>query len=168
MHGVRKKIIAFTFLLIVAVPLFLSLKFIIEEHLIQQEVEEKMNTVTLQSITIAKADIIWIRAEKEVFFDDKIFDVKKFETKDGIVTLSGYFDTEETILLNEFQDYTEKNSEDNPLSKSAFKFLFSTEYNSHSLIIAERNWHLISHSYYSFDEQLPTPPGSNFIQPPKS
>ncbi len=168
MHGVRKKFIAFTFLLIVAVPLFLSLKFIVEEHLIQQQVEEKMNALTLQSITITKADIIWIRAEKEVLVDDKIFDVNDYKIEDGLVTLTGYFDTEETALVNEFKDYTEKDNDDNPLTKSAFKFLFSTAYNSHSVIIAERNWHLISHSYNHFEEMLPTVAGSSFTQPPKS
>lgn len=167
MYLLHKQIIAFLFLLIVAVPLFVSLKFIVEESLIQQAVEEKMNTVVLQSVTVSKADIIWIRAGKEILVDDKIFDVKDYETKDEVVTLTGYFDREETALLSAYKNYTEKNNQDNPLSKSTFKFLFSTDYHSHKEIIAERNWQLVLATWPVFDERLPLFPDLTFTQPPK-
>lgn len=167
MYRLHKQIIAFLFLLIVAVPLFVSLKFILEESLIQQAVEEKMNTVELQSVTVSKADIVWIRAGKEILVGNKIFDVKDFKTKDGVVTLTGYFDTEETALLSAYKNYTEKNNQDNPLSKSAFKFLFSTDYYSHKEIIPERNWQLVSATWPVFDEKLPLFPDLSFTQPPK-
>lgn len=167
MYRLHKQITAFLFLLIVAVPLFVSLKFIVEESLIKQAVEEKMNTFALQSITISKTDIVWIKAGKEILVDDKYFDVKNYQTENGVVTLTGYFDREETDLFSAFKNYTEKNNQDNPLSKSAFKFLFSTDYNSHKEIIPERNWQLVSDTWLSFDERLPQFPALAFTQPPQ-
>jgi hypothetical protein len=167
MPDVQNRMIAFLFLLIVAVPLLLSAKFILEENLIQQEVEEKMSTAVLQSINIAKADIVWVRNGKEILVGDKYFDVRHFEMNGEMVTLSGYFDSEETELVSAFKKYTDDNNRDNPLSKSAFNFLFPAVYNSFTQIFYGSNWHSISNNYYSFSEMLPAAPSLSFILPPK-
>jgi hypothetical protein len=167
MPRLQYKITAFVFLLIIAVPVFLSVKFILEENLIQEEVEEKMNTVVLRSVSIAKADIIWIKAGKEILLDDKLFDVKNFAVKKDTIILTGYFDDKETELLAKFKKYTETNDRDNPLSKLAFKFLFCPVYNNYDEIVYETSWHFISNKYYSFDEMLPAAPSLSFTHPPK-
>ncbi len=167
MQRLQHKLIAFVFLLIVAVPVFLSLQFILEKKLIQEEVDEKMKTAVLQTIRIPKADIIWIKAGKEILLDDKLFDVKHFESTNEMVTLTGFFDTEETELLSRFKKYTDTNNRDNPLSRSAFKFLFCPVYNSHAEIVYETSWQSISRQYYSFKEMLPAAPILSFTQPPQ-
>jgi hypothetical protein len=168
MHRLQHKLIALVFLLIVAVPVLLSVKFILEENLIQEEVEEKMNTAVLKSISIPKADIIWIKAGKEILLDDKLFDVKNFTVKKDTITLTGYFDDKETELLAKFKKYTETNDRDNPLSKLAFKFLFCPVYNNYAEIVYETSWHFISNKYHSFEEMLPAAPSRSFTHPPQS
>lgn len=167
MHRLPNKLIAFIFLLIISVPVFLSVKFILEENMIWEEVEEKMNTAVLQSVSIAKADIIWVKAGKEILLDDKLFDVKHIEYSNGMAILTGFFDTEETELLTKFKKYTDDNSRDNPLNKLAFKFLFCPVYNSYAEIIYETHWQSVSHQYYSFDEMLPASPSLPFAHPPQ-
>jgi len=154
MYKLHKQIIAFIFLLIVTVPLLFSIKFIIKESLLHKAVEEKMKSVHLQTIHIAKKDLVWIRAGKEILVNDKFFDVKKYHTKEGMVILTGYFDEEETMIISIHKKNTEKDNQDNPISKSAFKFLFSTDLKSHIEIIHERNWKLIAKHWFVFDERL--------------
>ena len=155
------------FLAIMAAPVFLSVKFIIEQTLIEQEVEEKMNSVVLQSITISNADITWVKAGKEILVAGKYFDVKSYEINNGVATLTGYFDNEETGLLTELKKHTENNGKDNILSKYAFKYLFPIVYNSFIQMLFDRNQFRVSNIYYSFCEMLPTSPSLAFIQPPK-
>jgi hypothetical protein len=166
MGPLQRKIVACMFLLMMAVPVFLSLKFILEESLILLEVDEKMETETLHSISIAKADVIWIRAGKEVLVNDEFFDVKRTELRNDSLILTGYFDTEETELLGSFKKYTERNN-NGPFGKSLFKFLFSPFFHSRDEIIHETGWLSVSNQYPLFSETLPASPCLPFIHPPQ-
>jgi len=154
------------FLLIMAVPVFLSLKFIVEESLILLEVEEKLETETLLAVKVAKTDIIWIKPGKEILLGGQFFDVKHTESKNDTLILTGYFDIEETELLDGFKKYTDNNHH-NPLSKSVFKFLFSPFFNSPHEINYETGWLAVSNQYPLFDETLPASPCLSFIHPPQ-
>lgn len=166
MLQLKNKIIAFTLLLIIAVPVFLSLNFLLKENIIQQEADEKMETVVLKSVRIPAADLIWVRKGKEALIDGRLFDIKSFKTENGLVTLLGYYDDKETKLLDEYKNIAD-NSTNNPLSKLVFKFLFLAVYNSCYTITYTAGWHAVSNRYYSFDDMLPAAPALAFIQPPR-
>lgn len=167
MYRLSTKIIAFFFLLIVSVPVLLSLHFLLQEMIIQQEVEEKLKTDVLQSVRVARADITWIRANKEVLLNGELFDVKYVETDNEIITLTGFFDTAETKLLADLKKYTEHSSQDNPASEFSFEFQYLPLYNSYFQITCERDWRSISNQYHSFVAMLPTAPGLPFTHPPR-
>ena len=150
-----------------SVPVFLSVKFILKEILIEQEVEKKMKTEVLQSVSIAKSGIIWIKPGKEILLDDKLFDVKYFESANDIIILTGFFDNEETELMSELKKYAEVNDKENPFSELAFKFQFSPLYHSHTEMSCFTNWHYISNQYHSFISTLPVTPCFSFTHPPK-
>lgn len=166
MKHLHKQIIALLLLLVAAVPLFFSLKFVVQEELIQQSVEEKMKLKTLQTITVAKAEIVWVKAGKEILLDEKFFDVKQFQIKDGMVTLTGYFDTEEDDLVSSYKKQTEKNNQDNPFNNSVIKFLFSTDYTSYKELLLEKHWQLVSIAWPLFEEKLSLHTKQPLIQPP--
>jgi len=167
MYSLTKKIIAFVFLLVVSVPVCLSVKFILEQALIEEEADEKMHTAVLQKVSIAKADIVWIKPGKEILLDGKLFDIKFTVSGNDTVTFTGFFDTEETEVVEKFKKYTETNGRENPLSKMAFKFLFCPMYFSQLEIAYGSNWQQVKNQYYSFDEMLPPAPGYPFIHPPQ-
>jgi hypothetical protein len=166
MLQLKNKIIAFVLLLIVAIPVFLSLEFLLKENIIQQEADAKMETIVLKSVRIPAAKLIWLRKGKEVLIDGKLFDIKSFKTENGLVTLLGFYDDKETKLLDEYKNITDNNT-NNPLSELAFKFLFSTVYNSSFEMAYTANWHAVLNRYYSFDDMLPAAPTLAFIQPPR-
>lgn len=168
MGSLPKKIVAFLFLLIVAVPVFLSLKFILEENLILQEVDEKLNTETLQTVQLAKKDIVWVKAGKEILIEDEFFDIKHIEVKNDSFVLTGFFDNEETELMEGFKTYTENNnSTTTPLNKIAFKFLLSPVFNNYHEIVYGTGWSPVSNLYAPFAETLPAAPCLPFTEPPR-
>lgn len=167
MHSLQKKTVAFLCLLIVAVPVLLSLKFILEQRIIMQEAEEKLHTEVLQSITVAKVDIVWVKVGKEILLGDELFDIKYTESKADSLIFTGFFDTQETALLAGFKKYTESNNSDNPLSDFTFKCIFSPVFNNYHKIVYETEWVTISNPYALFSEILPVAPCQQFIQPPR-
>lgn len=166
MNRLHKQIIALLFILIAAVPLFFSMKFIVQEGLLHQAVEKKMKLVKLQTITIAKKDIVWVKAGKEILLENKFFDVKHYHTIDGMVALTGYFDTEEDELISSYKKQTEKNNRNNPFNNSVVKFLFSTDYTCYKELLLEKNWHLVSTAWPVFEEKLLQHTKQPLIQPP--
>lgn len=167
MYLLSTKITAFFFLLIVSVPVLLSLNFILKEMRIQHEVEEKLKTEVLQTIQVAKAEITWIRAGKEVLLNGRLFDVKHISSDNNMVTLTGFFDTEETKLFSDLKNYTEGGSKENPGSDFTFKFQFPPFYSSHFEMNFDTNWRCISKQYHSFISILPTAPSLSVIHPPR-
>lgn len=163
----QRKMIAFIFLLIVAVPLLSSLKFILEESLIMLEVEEKMHTEKLVTISIPKKDVVWIKAGKEIMIQGELFDIKKMESDIDAFYFTGYFDTEETELFSLFKKYTEKATENDASGKSVIKFLFPPVFNACQEVLCEINWEAVSNQYAQFDESLPVSPCRSLLQPPR-
>lgn len=167
MHRFRAKIIAFTFILIMSVPVLLSLTFVLRQIVIQQEVEKKMKSGVLQTISISKAGINWVKPGKEILLDNRLFDVKHFESGNEMVTLTGFFDDEETELITDLKKYADSTHQKSPLGETVFKFHFPTLYNSYADIHCITSWQFISNQYHSFSSRLPLAPSLNFTRPPK-
>ncbi len=161
------KIAAFIFLLIVSAPFLISLHFILQENLIQQEVEKKMSAGNLQSVRITKAKINWLKTGKEAMLDGRLFDVKYFEINENdIVTLTGLFDTEETNLLSNLKEYTEHSDNNCTDGDFAFKFLFSPLFDTRSKIALEASWLYTPTLYQVYVSRLPLAPHRSIIHPP--
>lgn len=167
MHRSASKIAAFIFLLVVSAPVLLSLHFILQEMLIQQEVEKKMKAGNFQSVRITKAKINWLTTGKEIVLDGRLFDVKYFETDENdIVTLTGFFDSEETELLSDLKEYTEHSGSDCTDGDVAFTFHFSPFFYTHSKITLEAPWLYTSTFHQTYVSRLPLAPDQPITHPP--
>lgn len=62
----------------------------------------------LHSIVLSDDNVHWIRKDKEVLVDGKLFDVEEIESANGITTLHGLFDEEETQLKKLFNNEWDK------------------------------------------------------------
>ena len=167
MSQAGKKIIAFMFLMITAMPVFLSVKFIVEEKLLQEKAEEKLESGVLQSVNVSNAELSWIKEGKEVLIEGKLFDVKSFSTANGMVSLVGFFDMEETELEEQFKNTVQNKDSDSPFSQLVIKFLISPTYISQTEIKYEASWSSVSKEYYSFDEMIPASLSYSLAQPPR-
>ena len=70
--------------------------------------KEKLENEFLHTITVPKENVTWVKYNKEIIVEDKLFDVNSFSEKDGLYFFIGLFDAEETAL----NDFLEKDTDD--------------------------------------------------------
>jgi hypothetical protein len=167
MQHCKKIITAFVLLLILAVPLFFSVSVLVKQQIAQYQRNEKFSKEILQTITVSSEAVYWVKAEKEVLFNGKLFDVKSYIKKSNSISLTGFFDDKEDKLVQQIVNLAlQKNQSGSPFSEPAIKFLFFPAYAIQHEINAELNWKYISQPYHQYDEGIPTPPCSSPVHPP--
>jgi len=164
-----KKITASGFLLLLAIPIFFSVGALIKQRFIQHTREERLEKESLQTIKIQRHNICWVKKDKEILIEGKLFDVKSFKPAGNYFLVTGFFDHQEAKLVQQIKDLAQqKNESGSPFSKLSLKFLFSPVYTGHAEILCERNWFIISRHYCTFSERIPVAPGHLIIHPPRS
>ena len=122
----KKKILAFSLLLLVVAPLLFFIGFLVQREIIYHDMMEKLESASLHTITIPLADINWTKKNKEVMIDGKLFDVKYAEIIDNKMKLTGLFDEEETHLEKKISTSFHSNkNQQTPFSQLKLKFIFN-------------------------------------------
>lgn len=154
-------------LLILAIPLFFSVLVLVKQQIVQSQRNEKFNKETLQTITVSATAIYWVKPEKEILYNGKLFDVKSYVKKGPIISLTGFFDHKEDKLVQQIVRLAlQKNKSASPFNQPAMELLFFPAFAVQHEITAEVNWKFISQQYHSFDEMIPAAPCRLPIHPP--
>ena len=66
----------------------------------QYQAKERMEKHALHTLQIKAKDFRWVKAEKEILVDGKMFDVHSYTAHQNMVTVRGLFDEEETAINN--------------------------------------------------------------------
>ena len=121
-----KKILASFLLLLLATPLFFFIGYLVKREIVYHEMMEKLESASLHTITLDLAEVNWIKANKEVMIEGKLFDIKNSEIIDNKIKLTGLFDYEETKLEKDFTDTFHTNqNRSTPFNPSKLKFIFN-------------------------------------------
>ena len=121
-----KKILASLLLLLLATPLFFFIGYLVKREIVYHEMMEKLESASLHTITLDLAEVNWIKANKEVMIEGKLFDIKNSEIIDNKIKLTGLFDYEETKLEKDFTDTFHTNqNRSTPFNPSKLKFIFN-------------------------------------------
>ena len=159
MYHFKKIITAFVLLLLLALPLFFSLLVLVKQQIAQSQRNEKFSKKILQTITVSTSAIYWVKPEKEILFNGKLFDVKSYSKIGSSISLTGFFDHKEDKLVQQIVKLAlQKNQSGSPLGQPAIKFLFFPAYAVKHEINAELNWKFILHPYHQYDEMIPVAP----------
>lgn len=163
-----KKILTAALLLIVAVPLFFSAGFLIKQKLIQHQMKERLEKVSLQTVTLPLSDIRWIKKNKEISIDGNLFDVKSITVSGNNAIITGLYDFDENklhkVVKNLFQ---QKSKQPSPFNNLVVKFFSTPITITSSTVSIIADWHYISQQHYKYSEKIPIPPFSADILPPK-
>jgi hypothetical protein len=85
---------------------------------------EELEHRHLHIITLQAEEVQWVKQGKEIWVQDKMFDIKSFREKNGQVTFTGLFDEEETALNKQVEkDFNQKNESGNRLLTHLFQWL---------------------------------------------
>jgi hypothetical protein len=165
---VKKQIAAFVLLLLVAMPMVLLSGLLIKKKIVHYQREERFETEHLQTVIIFAQNPSWVKLEKEILIDGKLFDVKSIKKIGSNLLLTGFFDHKEDKLKKGIVTLVQhENESGNPLSQSAIKFLFFPVFNSQQEIICDAGyWRIVSQSFRRFSEKIPITPARSLIHPP--
>ena len=129
MYRYKNIITAFVLLQILAIPLLFSVSVLVKQQIAQSLRNEKFSKEILQTITVSSATIYWVKPEKEVLFNGKLFDVKSYTKNGNSISLTGFFDDKEDKLVQQIVKLAlQKNQSGSPFSQPAIKFLFFPAY----------------------------------------
>jgi hypothetical protein len=97
MYRSRSTIAGFFFLLmLLPVCWFAALQ--IQQHVVQQEMLERLERAELETLSIPVASLIWYKKNKEILVNNQLFDVKSIRVVDGIAEIRGLFDIKENAI----------------------------------------------------------------------
>jgi hypothetical protein len=160
------KILTSALLLIVAVPLFLSISYVVKQRSIQQQMKEKLELTSVQSITVDPADITWVKKDKEAIINGQLFDIKSISITGNKLVLKGLFDNEEDQLISDLKNSVNQQKENGATSSQLhciFLPLFSEDYS----ISIQNNWAIVSNSFTNYNKFMPEGYLSSILRPPR-
>lgn len=100
----------------VATPPVTAIIFQLHQQAIRHSMKERLEKQLLQTIVVGENDIHWIKAEKEIWLNNRMFDIKSFCHKNGQYLVTGLYDDVETLLVKQVQkNQQQENNSSNKL-----------------------------------------------------
>ncbi len=116
--------IAITLIVIIVAPLFFYAGYFIKQQQIQSQMSAKLKQNRLSTLIIKQDDIKWVKTNKEILVNGRLFDVNSIIKKADCFEITGLFDGDEDLLQKEITDlHHRKNNGDSPISQLLIKYL---------------------------------------------
>ena len=148
MASFKKQTTALGLLLLAALPVLITVGLFVKQSLIQVQREERFETESLQTITVLSKDIIWLKAEKEILYNGKMFDVKSFKNNGTNLELTGFYDHKEDKLVKQTKSLIQQKEDGNNKSDNmVVKFLFSPKFNAVNKFSIENSWQILKRQF---------------------
>ena len=87
--------------------------------IVRHKMLEKLEREQLIEITLPKKDVVWFEQDKEILFDNHMFDVKSFIDKNDSIFFKGLFDEKETLIKKRVSVLVEKQSSSSSLNDAS-------------------------------------------------
>lgn len=140
------KITAFFSLLVITMPLLCLLSLQMRQVHVRLKMKEKLEHSFLQSITLDKKNVQWVKPDKEIRIGNKLFDVKHYRIENEKIFLTGLYDHEERLIEDQIKDL---GSNTNPQSKSLIlEKIFQLLQSFFSSELSFTDFSTISHNNY--------------------
>lgn len=89
----------------------------------------KLHSAVLHTIILDKKEVHWVKSGKEIIINGRMFDVKSFSVHNSTITLTGLYDDDETVLVEQVRKDRQHNLPGTTQLSQLFQFL-QTLYNS--------------------------------------
>ena len=164
----KKYIIALGLIILMVTPILFSVVTVLKQQILHNTSTKRFRTEILQTLTIAKENLHWVKKGKEAIIDGKYFDVKSYSTDGDKIMLTGFYDIPEDKLVTHIKNLVQqKNGADSPINKTAVKYFFFPIFTNQSNFDFEQPWKLTASAFYSFAEDIRETNISPFSPPPE-
>ena len=160
-----KKITASLLLLAGMMPLLLPLAMDVKEKIIEHRMKEELKSNRgLQTVVIPEKDVVWMD-KHEIWVNNQMFDISEKKLENGIYTFTGLYDEEETELVMQEKESSERNSHEGQELSRVFDTLLHLYCSTLNESILKPTL-IISYSFL-IAGKLPFPFTSNLTPPPQ-
>lgn len=167
MNPGQKIITALALMLLLAIPICLSVLFLVKQKVLQSTIQARFGKELIQTITISKKNLTWVKKEKEIIVEGKYFDVMNYTTSGDDVVLTGFYDNKEDKLVKEIKKLIrQKKATNSSANQLVINFLSPIIYFNQTEITYNPTWQFISSQYHLFDERLTAAPIAVLLHPP--
>lgn len=150
-----KNITALGLLLLLAIPLIFSITLVIKQKVLQYQRGERFETEELQTIKISPEKLYWIKAEKEILVDGKMFDVKSYHKDGDKIILTGFFDHKEEKIVSHIKALLhQKDKPIDPFGSAMVKFLMLPLYHETPAFSFHDSWQIIASQFLNYTELI--------------
>jgi len=154
--------------LALAAPLLFSILFLIKQRSVQIDMRDKLEKISLQTISVEANRIVWINKNKEMMVDGKLFDIKSAEIKGNTIIFRGLFDKDEDAIKNMLTSLAGQNHKDTRSQEtSLLLLLLSPLYNKEETTSFAFIKKSINKKFPSYTERIPVAPMYTILRPPK-
>lgn len=128
--------------------------------------QEKIESESLQNITVHNGEFVWIKMHKEVLINGKMFDIKTYQTKADETVFIGLFDNDEKKIIDDINILVNNKNKPSIIIVKLFKILLAPN------IVDEGNCCLRNPSenfkkvYFIYNEAAVSQIVSKYIPPP--
>lgn len=168
MHTAIRKILASLLVLLLAIPLLYSVIIVAQQQVLKFNARGKFSTEIIQTISLSKHQIKWVKKGKEILISGKYFDVKSYQTMGDQVLITGYYDHKEEKLVNRLKQFFKpKTGSESQADLTAVKYLFFPSYGPQPGITINVNWKITSTGFHTYQDQLSDCSSPVFTPPPQ-
>ncbi len=122
MKTVTKKIASLFYLLIGIGPLLFVLFVSIKKEDIRHRMKQQLESRQLHTIILPENAVVWMD-KHEIWVNDHMFDIHSKKLENGTYTFTGLYDDDETELVRQQQNTTEKDKQQSKLLAELLKCL---------------------------------------------
>ena len=97
-------------LLAAGIPFALILFFHLKQQSVRHIMKERLEEEILHRISLPEAKVHWVKKNKEILVNGKMFDVKTFYVENGYYKFTGLYDEEETESARQLENNFNKNN----------------------------------------------------------
>ena len=130
----ERKRYALVLFLFISIPMCTLVCMQLFQFVIKHEMKEKLENQMLQTVTLKKADVVWVKSNTEINLNGRMFDIKSMTEENDLIIFKGLFDDEETAIVKFVEKSSNNGTTNQQSSMSSYFQLFLTVYKSTSTI----------------------------------
>jgi len=112
-------------ILVIFMPLLVSLSLLVRQQFIHHEMLEQLEAKNLTTVMVRKTNVKWIRENREIEINGKLFDVKEITEQGNNYLIRGLYDEKEALLLHTLKK-AQQSSGNRPVHQLVSKILSGT------------------------------------------
>ena len=163
-----RHIAASILMIVILCPLLIYTTLSFHKHLVKWQMEERLEHAALKTISLKKDAFTWVKINKEIVVNGRLFDVKSYVNKDENIIFKGLYDDEEKEIIHGINSLVHNKKNSSSHTFTLFKIMLIP------LIINERT-HVTAYNskkvkayYYTYNEVAISQYNSIYLPPPNS